>query len=95
VAAELAQIAAEAVKTCGGSTGNDDHLLYDEVIATLREAHKRGLPSGIDLATDERFGSLASDERYRELVNRLSRPSDKGDEASAESNVSTTENNMR
>jgi hypothetical protein len=51
--------------------------LADEIITTLRQAHDSGLPSGIDLATDQRFAYLKSDKDFGALMDEVGRPAPK------------------
>ncbi|MEX2139158.1 MAG: serine/threonine-protein kinase, partial [Pirellulales bacterium] len=72
VAAELATIAEELRTKMDVSTADDGpRKLDDEVLATLRLAHQSGWPRHIDIAKDERFASLARNERYAAAVAEL------------------------
>ncbi len=63
VAVELA-----AIDCAARDDAKHDGKLTNEVVATLRQAHDAGWPREIDLATDERFAYLKSNEQFNTLV---------------------------
>jgi serine/threonine protein kinase/Flp pilus assembly protein TadD len=72
VAIELAQIRDDSRKAPDPPASKSlQQKLDNEVIATLRQAHKCGLPHKIDLAADERFSYLHGNDRFRALIAEL------------------------
>lgn len=81
VAAELAEIARGWQASIDGSAAATERAqLEDEVVATLDRARERGLPSQVDLTSDERFASLRDHKRFAELLAKVSRSTDGGGE---------------
>jgi len=81
VAAELAEIARGWQASANSAVETSERArIEDEVIATLDQARKQGLPSQLDLISDERFASLRDHKRFAELLAKVSRPTDSGGE---------------
>ncbi len=72
VAAEIAEMADRSRdKDKQAVTSEVQKKLNDEVVATLWQAHDRGWPSAVDLATDKRFAQFRTNDRFVALVNEL------------------------
>jgi len=81
VAAELAEIARGWQASTGDSAdASQRSRIEDEVVATLDRAREHGLPSQVDLTSDERFASLRDHKRFAELLAKVSRTTDGGGE---------------
>jgi tetratricopeptide (TPR) repeat protein len=73
VAVELAQIESTMGNGAQGTTSPARAGKWDnEVVATLRLAHKSGWPADYDLATDERFAHLKNHRGFAALIAELS-----------------------
>jgi tetratricopeptide (TPR) repeat protein len=73
VAVELAQIETTMETGADGTTTQPKPGKWDnEVVATLRLAHKSGWPADYDLATDERFVHLRNNRSFAALIAELS-----------------------
>jgi tetratricopeptide (TPR) repeat protein len=64
VASELAELDASVKSRPAASSDVNQKDVTNDVLATLDEAYKSGLPAGLDLAKDERFASLRKNERF-------------------------------
>jgi hypothetical protein len=72
VAAEIAEMADRSRdKGNRAVTSEVQKKLNDEVVATLWQAHDRGWPSAVDLATDKRFAQFRTNDQFVALVNEL------------------------
>lgn len=78
VAAELAEIGRGW--QAAGENDADRAKLEDEIIATLDQARRQGLPDQLDLRHDERFASLRDHKRFAELLTKGSATTDGGEQ---------------
>ncbi len=82
VAVELAQLDIESRTSRDGSSQDGAELsLADEVVTTLWQVHDSGWPQDVDLASDERFAHLHTNEHFTSLLAQLSYQPDDSDSA--------------